>query len=162
MEQALLGDTRRARPLLGQAEATLPSQRSDDAAGLFVIWDESRFPGWAGKTLLILRDPAATGLLEQALAMTSAPHPRLGLLVDLAMALMNEGDADHAITLLVEGTQLAIERGIEGFARCGSRRGEADSRRPSSAPLTAGCTLLPRTLRVVEADSSRNRTLACY
>jgi hypothetical protein len=56
-------------------------------------------------------------LLEQALAMTSAPHPRLGLLVDLAMARMNEGDADHAITLLVEGTQLAIERGIEGFAR---------------------------------------------
>jgi hypothetical protein len=56
-------------------------------------------------------------LLEQALGMTSAPHPRLGLLVDLAMARMNEGDADHAITLLVEGTQLAIERGIEGFAR---------------------------------------------
>jgi len=117
MEQALLGDTRRARPLLGRAEATLPSQPSDDAAGLFVIWDESRFPGWAGKTLLIVRDPAATGLLEQALAMTSAPHPRLGLLVDLAMARMNEGDADHAITLLVEGTQLAIERGIDGFAR---------------------------------------------
>ena len=117
MEQALLGDTRRARPLLGQAEATLPSRRSDDAAGLFVIWDEGRFPGWAGKTLLILRDPAATGLLEQALAMTSAPHPRLGLLVDLAMARMNEGDADHAITHLVEGTQLAIKRGIEGFAR---------------------------------------------
>jgi hypothetical protein len=68
-------------------------------------------------------------LLEQALAMTSAPHPRLGLLVDLAMARMNEGDADHAITLLVEGTQLAIERGIEGFAwaaevnsRCGPHR----------------------------------------
>ena len=117
MEQALHGKTRRARPLLGRAEATLPSQPSADAAGLFVIWDESRFPGWAGKTLLILRDPAATGLLEQALAMTSAPHPRLGLLVDLAMARMNEGDSDHAITLLVEGTQLAIERGIEGFAR---------------------------------------------
>jgi hypothetical protein len=49
--------------------------------------------------------------------MTSAPHPRLGLLVDLAMARMHEGDTDHAITLLVEGTQLAIERGIEGFAR---------------------------------------------
>ena len=117
MEQALRGETRRARPLLGRAEATLPSQPADDAAGLFVIWDESRFPGWAGKTLLILRDPAATGLLEQALAMTSAPHPRLGLLVDLAMARMNEGDADQAITLLVEGTQLAIGRGIEGFAR---------------------------------------------
>lgn len=113
----MLGDTRRTRPLLARAEATLLSQPSGDAAGLFVIWDESRFPGWAGKTLLILRDPAATGLLEQALAMTSAPHPRLGLLVDLAMARMNEGDADHAITLLVEGTQLAIERGIEGFAR---------------------------------------------
>jgi hypothetical protein len=66
---------------------------------------------------MILRDPAPTGLLEQALAITSAPHPRLGLLVDLAMARMNEGDSDHAITLLVEGTQLAIERGIEGCAR---------------------------------------------
>jgi hypothetical protein len=117
MEQALLGDTRRARPLLGRAEATLPSQPSGDSAGLFVIWDESRFPGWAGKTLLLMRDPAATGLLEQALSMTTAPHPRLGLLVDLAMARMNEGDSDHAITLLVEGTQLAIERGIGGFAR---------------------------------------------
>jgi len=112
MEQALLGETRRARPLLGRAEATLPNQPSDDAVGLFVIWDESRFPGWAGKTLLILRDPAATELLEQTLGMTS-----LGLLVDLAMARMNEGDTDHAITLLVEGTKLAIERGIEGFAR---------------------------------------------
>ena len=30
---------------------------------------------------------------------------------------MNEGDTDQAIMLLVEGTQLAIERGIEGFAR---------------------------------------------
>jgi transcriptional regulator with XRE-family HTH domain len=117
MERALLGDSRRARPLLGRAEVTLPSQPSDDSAGLFVIWDESRFPGWAGKTLLLMRDPAATGLLEQALAMTTAPHPRLGLLVDLAMARMNEGDTDHAITLLVEGTQLAIEWGIEGFAR---------------------------------------------
>jgi transcriptional regulator with XRE-family HTH domain len=116
-EQALLGDTRRARPLLGRAEATLPSQPSGDTAGQFVIWDETRFPGWAGKTLLLMRDPAATGLLEQALSMTTAPHPRLGLLVDLAMARMNEGDSDQAITLLVEGTQLAIERGIEGFAR---------------------------------------------
>jgi hypothetical protein len=33
-EQALLGDTRRARPLLGRAEATLPSQPSGDSAGL--------------------------------------------------------------------------------------------------------------------------------
>jgi hypothetical protein len=96
---------------------TLPSQPSGDSAGLFVIWDESRFPGWAGKTLLLMRDPAATGLLEHALAVTTAPHPRLGLLVDLAIARMHEGDTDQAITLLVEGTQLAIERGIEGFAR---------------------------------------------
>jgi hypothetical protein len=117
MEQAVLGDSRRARAVLGRAEATLPSRPSADSAGLFVIWDESRFPGWAGKTLLILRDPAATDLLERALVLTSAPHPRLGLLVDLALARMNDGDADHAITLLVEGTQLAIERGIEGFAR---------------------------------------------
>ena len=70
-----------------------------------------------GKTLLLMRDPAATGLLEQALSMTTAPHPRLGLLVDLAMARMNEGDTDQAITLLVEGTQLAIERLQEGRGR---------------------------------------------
>jgi hypothetical protein len=94
--------------------------------------------------------------------MTTAPHPRLGLLVDLAMARMNEGDTDHAIGLLVEGTQLAIERGIEGSRAGGSRRDEADSRQPSNAPLTAGCTPLPRTLRAVEADYGRNRTLACY
>jgi transcriptional regulator with XRE-family HTH domain len=116
-EQALLGDGRRARAALGRAETTLPSRAPDDPAGLFVIWDESRFPGWAGKTLLLLEDPAATSLLERALAMTSAPHPRLGLLVDLGLARIGDGDADHAIALLVEGTQLAIERGIEGFAR---------------------------------------------
>jgi hypothetical protein len=73
---------------------------------------------------------------------TSAPRRRLGLLVDLAMARMHEGDTDQAITLLGEGTQLAIERGIEGFARWRLHEGEADSRRPSSAPLIAGCTPL--------------------
>jgi hypothetical protein len=124
-EQGLLGDSRRARVTLGRAEATLPSRTPSDPAGLFVIWDESRFPGWAGKTLLILGDPAATAALEQALAATSAPHPRLGLLVDLAMARTRDGDAGHAITLLVEGTQLAIERGIEGFARGRLQEGRA-------------------------------------
>ena len=78
MEQALLGDTRRARPLLGRAEATLPSQPSADAAGLFVIWDESRFPGWAGKTLLTHARSgrnrlARTGTLHDHCA---APSPR--------------------------------------------------------------------------------------
>jgi DNA-binding XRE family transcriptional regulator len=124
-EQGLLGDSRRARATLGRAEATLPSRTSSDPAGLFVIWDESRFPGWAGKTLLILGDPAATAALEQALATTSAPHPRLGLLVDLAMARTRDGDAEHAITLLVEGAQLAIERGIERFARGRLQEGRA-------------------------------------
>jgi transcriptional regulator with XRE-family HTH domain len=124
-EQGLLGESRRARATLGRAEATLPSRTPSDPAGLFVIWDESRFPGWAGKTLLILGDPAATAALEQALATTSAPHPRLGLLVDLAMARTRDGDADHAITLLVEGAQLAIERGIEGFARGRLQEGRA-------------------------------------
>jgi hypothetical protein len=85
-EQGLLGNSRRARATLRRAEASLPSRTPSDPAGLFVIWDESRFPGWAGKTLLILGDPAATAMLERALAMTSAPHPRLGLLVDLALA----------------------------------------------------------------------------
>jgi len=116
-EQGLLGESRRARATLRRAEASLPSRTPSDPAGLFVIWDESRFPGWAGKTLLILGDPAATAMLERALAMTSAPHPRLGLLVDLAMARARDGDADHAITLLLEGAQLAVERGIDGFAR---------------------------------------------
>jgi hypothetical protein len=67
--------------------------------------------------LLLLGDPVATQLLEQALAMTSAPHPRLGLLIDLSMAQVRDGDADHAVTLLVEATQLALARGIDRFAR---------------------------------------------
>jgi hypothetical protein len=124
-EQALLGDGRRARAALARAEATLPSAQLGDPAGLFVIWDETRLPGYAGKALLLLGDPAAARLLEQALAVTTAPHPRLGLLVDLAMARVRNGDADHAVTLLVEATQLALARGIDRFARWRLREGRA-------------------------------------
>ncbi len=124
-EQALLGDGRKARAGLARAEAALPSCPPGDPGGLFVIWDQTRFPGWAGKTLLLLGDRAATGLLEQALATTSAPHPRLGLLVDLALARLRDGDADAAVTLLVEGTQLAVEQGIDGFARWRLQEGRA-------------------------------------
>jgi hypothetical protein len=117
-EQAVLGDHRRARAALAQAEAALPScLPGDNPTGLFVIWDETRLPGWVGKALLILGDRAATGLLEQALPMTRTPHPRLGLLVDLALARIRDGNADEAVTLLLEGIELAVERGIEGFAR---------------------------------------------
>ena len=117
VEQALLGEGRRARAALTRAEATLSSSQHGGRAGLFVIWDDTRLPGYAGKTLLLLGDPVATQLLEQALAMTSAPHPRLGLLIDLSMAQVRDGDADHAVTLLVEATQLALARGIDRFAR---------------------------------------------
>jgi hypothetical protein len=117
VEQAVLGEGRRARAALTRAEATLSSSQHGDRAGLFVIWDDTRLPGYAGKTLLLLGDPAATRVLEQALAMTSAPHPRLGLLIDLSMAQVRDGDADYAVTLLVEATQLALARGIDRFAR---------------------------------------------
>jgi hypothetical protein len=125
VEQALLGEGRRARTALKRAEASLPSARLVEPTGLFVIWDDTRLPGYAGKTLLLLGDPAATRLLEQALAMTSAPHPRLGLLVDLAMAQVRNGDADHAVTLLVDATQLALARGIDRFARWRLQEGRA-------------------------------------
>jgi hypothetical protein len=124
-EQALLGEGRRARAALSRAEATLPNHPAADPGGLFVIWDESRYPGWVGKTLLLLKDPAATELLERALIMTSAPHPRLGLLVDLELARLRDGDVDHAIALLLEASQLALERGIGGFARGRLREGRA-------------------------------------
>ena len=117
VEQALLGEGRRARAALTRAEATLPAAKLGNHAGLFVIWDDTRLPGYAGKTLLLLGDPAATRLLEQALAITSAPHPRMGLLVDLAMAQVRNGNADQSVTLLVEATQLALARGIDRFAR---------------------------------------------
>jgi transcriptional regulator with XRE-family HTH domain len=77
VERALLGEGRRARAALARAEAAVPSCQPDPS-GLLVIWDETRVPGFAGKALLLLRDRAATGLLEQALAQTSAPHPRSG------------------------------------------------------------------------------------
>ena len=124
VERALLGEGRRARAALARAEAAVPSSQPDPS-DLFVIWDETRIPGFAGKALLLLRDPAATGLLEQALAQTSAPHPRLGLLVDLAVARVHDGDADHAAALLIEAIQLAIERGIDRFARWRLREGRA-------------------------------------
>jgi transcriptional regulator with XRE-family HTH domain len=124
VERALLGEGRRARAALVRAEAAVPS-RQPDPGRLLVIWDETRIPGFAGKALLLLRDPAATGLLEQALAQTSAPHPRLGLLVDLAVARVHDGDADHAVALLIEATQLAVERSIDRFARWRLQEGRA-------------------------------------
>jgi len=124
-ERALLGDDRKAHAALTRAEATLPSCPARDPGGLFCIWDQTRFPGYAGKTLLILGDPAATTLLEQALTLTTAPHPRLGLLVDLALARVHDGDADQAVAHLVEAVQLAVGRGIDGFARWRLSEGRA-------------------------------------
>src|SRR6266511_2605799 len=116
-EEALLDNGRKARAALARAESTLPNRPARDEDGLFCFWDETRFPGYAGKTLLILCDPAATSLLENALNVTQAPHPRFGLLVDLAIARVHDGDADDAVRLLTEATQLALDRGIDGFAR---------------------------------------------
>ena len=123
-EHALLGEGRKARAALARAEAAVPS-RQTDPAGLLVIWDETRIPGYAGKALLLLRDPAATKLLEQALSQTSAPHPRVGLLVDLAVARVYDGEADQAVALLIEATQLAVARGIDRFARWRLQEGRA-------------------------------------
>ena len=125
VERAVRGEGRKARAALGRAEASVPSDRASHAAGLFVIWDETRVPGYAGKALLLLRDPAATTLLEQALAQTSAPHPRLGLLVDLSLARVYERDADHAVALLLEAVQLAVTHGIDRFARWRLQEGRA-------------------------------------
>ena len=161
MEQALLGETRRARPLLGRAEATLPSQPSDDAAGLFVIWDESRFPGWAGKTLLILRDPAAT------VARTGARHDQRTAPSPGAARGPRHGPDErgrrrprhHALGRGYSARHRARHRRVRALAAPGGRGRLSPAQQRA---LTAGCTPLPRTLRVVEADSSRNRTLACY
>src|SRR6266545_7060300 len=72
-EEALLDNGRKARAALARAESTLPNRPARDEDGLFCFWDETRFPGYAGKTLLILCDPAATSLLENALNVTQAP-----------------------------------------------------------------------------------------
>ncbi len=125
VEQALLGDGRRARAALSRAEAATPSHLPTDPAGLFVVWNEARLPGYTGKALLLLGDPAAVDLLEQALAATSAPHPRFGLLVDLAMASTTTKEPDRSVTLLVQAAQLAVERGIDRFARWRLREGRA-------------------------------------
>jgi transcriptional regulator with XRE-family HTH domain len=123
VERALLGEGRKARAALTRAETAVPSDQANRAAGLFVIWDETRLPGYAGKALLLLGDPAATALLEQALDHTSAPHPRLGLLVDLSMAWVRDRDADHAVALLTDAAQLALTHGIDRFAHWRLREG---------------------------------------
>src|SRR6266536_623051 len=122
-EQALFQDGRTARAALARAEATLPSCPEGDPERLFCFWDATRFPGYAGKTLLLLHDQAATDLLEAAVAATAAPHPRLGVLVDLAIARTHDGHADNAVDLLVEAARLALTRGIDGFARWRLREG---------------------------------------
>jgi transcriptional regulator with XRE-family HTH domain len=124
-EQALRGDGHKARAGLTRAEATLPSCPQRDPGGLFCMWDETRLPGYAGKTLLILGDPAATKLLEQALAVTDAPHPRLGVLIDLAAARLRDEHADAAVALLIDAAQLAVKHGIDGFARWRLQEGRA-------------------------------------
>ncbi len=125
VEQAVLGEGRKARAALTRAETAVPSDPTSSAAGLFVVWDATRLPGYAGKALLLLRDPAATALLEQALHQTSAPHPKLGLLVDLSMARVRDGDADHAVALLTEAVRLALRHGIDRFARWRLQEGRA-------------------------------------
>jgi transcriptional regulator with XRE-family HTH domain len=126
VEQALLGDGRRARAALSRAEAATPSHLPADPTGLFfVVWNEARLPGYTGKALLLLGDPAAVNLLEQALTATSAPHPRFGLLVDLAMASTTTRDPDRSVTLLLQAAQLAVERGIDRFGRWRLREGRA-------------------------------------
>ena len=125
LELALFGEDRKARAALKRAEKTLPNSPPRDPGGLFSMWDEARFTGYTGKTLLILSDPAATAFLKQALTVTIAPHPRLGLLVDLAIAKLREGNADEAVALLVEAAQLAVGHGIDGFARWRLNEGRA-------------------------------------
>jgi transcriptional regulator with XRE-family HTH domain len=125
VERALLGEGRKARAALLRAETAVPGDRANSSAGLFVIWDETRLPGYAGKALLLLGDPAATALLEQALDQTTAPHPRFGLLVDLSMTRVRDGDADHAVALLIDAAQLALTQGIDRFARWRLKEGRA-------------------------------------
>jgi transcriptional regulator with XRE-family HTH domain len=125
VERALLGEGRKARAALMRAEMAVPSDRAKSPAGLFIIWDETRLPGYTGKALLLLGDSVATTLLEQALDQTSAPHPRLGLLVDLSMARVRDGDADNAVTLLIDAAQLALTHGIDRFARWRLKEGRA-------------------------------------
>jgi hypothetical protein len=131
---ALFGDDRKARAALTEAEATLPSRPPRDPVGLFCLWDQTRFAGYTGKTLLIPGDPAATACLEHALQATSAPHPWLGLPVDLAVAKVDAGDADEAVALLVEAAQPAVEHGIDGFARWRLTKAAPHSQRPSRTP----------------------------
>src|SRR6266536_1083968 len=61
-EQALFQDGRTARAALARAEATLPSCPEGDPERLFCFWDATRFPGYAGKTLLLLHEAARLAL----------------------------------------------------------------------------------------------------
>jgi len=45
--------------------------------------------------------------------------------VDLALARVHDGDADQAVAHLVEAVQLAVGRGIDGFARWRLSEGRA-------------------------------------
>jgi transcriptional regulator with XRE-family HTH domain len=124
-ELALFDEDRKARAALKRAEATLPSCPPRDPGGLFCSWDQTRFIGYTGKTLLLLGDPAATEFLKRALTVTMAPHPRLGLLVDLSIAKVREGNADEAVALLVKAARLAVGQGIDRFARWRLNEGRA-------------------------------------
>jgi hypothetical protein len=70
--------------------------------------------------LQVVVDPDGGGLGVRSArpGLVSLPvHGRIAVRIAEEQALLGETRSDQAITLLAEGTQLAIERGIEGSAR---------------------------------------------
>ncbi len=100
--------------------AELPSGRPGTAV---LLLGRHPLPGVRGQDAAAAPRPSRDQPPGGRLAATQAPHPRLGVLVDLAIARTHDGHADNAVDLLVEAGRLALARGIDGFARWRLREG---------------------------------------
>src|SRR6266536_3083866 len=100
--------------------AELPSGRPGTAV---LLLGRHPLPGVRGQDAAAAPRPSRDQPPGGRLAATQAPHPRLGVLVDLAIARTHDGHADNAVDLLVEAARLALTRGIDGFARWRLREG---------------------------------------
>jgi transcriptional regulator with XRE-family HTH domain len=120
-EAAALGWEAAALADLERAERNLAKATQADLVGFFDHWDELRLEGWRASVLLALNRPVdASRVLAPVVAGTPAdlPGPRSAVVADLAAAVAQTGEIDHACALLEEAFTVSKGAGVhDGLSR---------------------------------------------